>query len=249
MELHPLAAEFAGVADAYERGRYEYDPAVVGAFAAVLGLSPGDRVLDLAAGTGKLTRALVDWGLDVTALEPQSTMREVLAARIGSERALEGVAEAIPAPDRAFEAVTVGDGFHWFNAERALAEIRRVLVPGGGLALLATMPDFSGASWADELGAIMERLRPEHPFFDGPSWRDAVHAAEGWSELRQIRVTTPQPARPERMVDFLNSMSWVAAMPDDQRSRVLAQVTALVEAGETPAEIDIHVIIGLASVI
>lgn len=249
MELHPLAAEFAGVADAYERGRYEYDPAVIGALAAQLRLSPSDRVLDLAAGTGKLTRALVGWGLDVTAVEPQAAMREVLAAGVGGECVIEGVAEAIPAPDDSFIAVTVGDGFHWFEAPVALEEMRRVLVPGGGLALLSTMPDFTGASWVDELGIMMERLRPEHPFFDGPSWQEAVRAAEGWSEPRQIRVTTPQPARPERMVDFLSSMSWVAAMPEGQRSEVLAEITELVESGETPAEIDIHVTIGVASLL
>lgn len=143
--------------------------------------------------------------------------------------------------------MTVGEGFHWFDAPVALEEIRRVLAPGGGLAILTTMPDFTGASWADELGAMIERLRPEHPFFDGPSWQEAVRAAGGWSELRQIRVTTPQAARPERMVDFLNSMSWVAAMPGDQRSEVLAEIIELVEAGESPAEIDVHVNIDLAS--
>jgi ubiquinone/menaquinone biosynthesis C-methylase UbiE len=249
LELHPLAANFAGVADAYERGRYDYEPAVIGALAAELRLSPGDRVLDLAAGTGKLTRILVDWGLDVTAVEPHQAMRERLAAHIEGERILEGFAEAIPLPDRSVSAVTVGDGFHWFDSAVALEEIRRVLEPGGGLAILATLPDWTGASWADEIGAMMERLRPEHPYFDGPSWQDAVRTAGGWSEPRQIRVTTPQSARPERMVDFLNSMSWVAAMPEDQREETLAEITALVDSGETPAEIDVHVIIGLAKLL
>src|SRR6186997_2357884 len=88
--LHPLAAEFASVADAYERGRPEYAPAVVGALAAELGVAPGAPVLDLAAGTGKLTRSLLAAGLDVVAVEPQAPMRERLAATVGSERVRDG---------------------------------------------------------------------------------------------------------------------------------------------------------------
>lgn len=247
MKLHPLAAKFADVAGAYERGRPEYPPAVVGALAAELGLAPGDRVLDLAAGTGKLTRALVDWGLDVTAVEPQQEMRDILTDAIGADRVLEGVAEAIPLPDGTVHAVTVADGFHWFEPGPALAEIRRVLIPGGGLAVIGTIPDWTGASWAAEVGALMERLRPEHPAFDGPSWEEAVAVAGGWSPPRQIRVTTSRPSDPERMADYLGSMSWVAAMPAEEREETLTRINALVEAGETPPELDVQVIIGLAS--
>jgi SAM-dependent methyltransferase len=247
VELHPLASKFADVAAAYERGRAEYGPAVIGALAAELGLDRGDRVLDLAAGTGKLTRALLGWGLDVTAVEPQASMREVLAGAVGEDRVIEGVAEAIPLPERSVRAVTVADGFHWFDAGPALVEIERVLEPGGGLAILSSMPDWGGASWADELGNMINRLRPEHPFFDGPSWQDAVRDAGGWSEPRQVRVTTMQPARPERIVDFLTSMSWVAAMPEDERAAMLSWAAELVEAGETPAELGVHVTIGVTS--
>lgn len=247
MTLHPLAAKFADVAGAYERGRPEHAPGVVGALAAELGLSRGDRVLDLAAGTGKLTRALLDWGFDVTGVEPQGALREVLARTVGSERALDGLAESIPLSDRTVDAVTVADGFHWFSHEPALDEIRRVLAPGGGLAILSTVPDWSGASWADDLGAMLDRLRPEHPYFDGPSWQDAVRNAGGFSEPRQVRVTTSRPAHLERLVDYLGSMSWVAAMPEREREQVLTEMGALVEAGETPAELEVHVTIGLTS--
>lgn len=247
MELHPLASKFGGVADAYERGRAEYEPAVVGALAAELGLERGERVLDLAAGTGKLTRALLRWGLDVTALEPQAAMRELLVRFVGAERALEGVAEAIPLPGRSVRAVTVADGFHWFDAAPALTEIERVLEPGGGLSILTAMPDWGGASWAGDLGNMIGRLRPEHPLFDGPSWQDAVRAAGSWSEPREIRVTTMQPAQPERIVDFLASMSWVAAMAEEERAAMLSEAAELVETGETPAELGVHVVIGLTS--
>jgi ubiquinone/menaquinone biosynthesis C-methylase UbiE len=163
MALHPLAAGFDEVADAYERGRPEYAPAVVGALAAELRIPPGGRVLDLAAGTGKLTRALVAGGLDVIAVEPQPRLCELLRTSVGAERVLEGIAEAIPLRDGSVAALTVADAFHWFDHPRALAEIRRVLQPGGGLAVLSTAPDWSGASWAQEVGTLISELRPAHP--------------------------------------------------------------------------------------
>jgi SAM-dependent methyltransferase len=247
MALHPLAAQFAEVAGVYERGRPEYAPAVVGAIAAELHIPPDALVLDLAAGTGKLTRALLGIGLDVIAVEPQAPLRDLLAASIGSERVHDGLAEAIPLPDESVVAVTVADAFHWFDHAAALAEIRRVLRPGGGLAVLSTVPDWGGASWAHEVGTLMAGLRPEHPHFDGPPWQDAVRAAGGWTEPREVRVTTMQPAHPERIPDYLASMSWVAALPDDRRAEMLAQVDAIVSAGETPAELPVHVVIGLTA--
>jgi SAM-dependent methyltransferase len=243
--LHPLAEQFASIADVYERGRPEYAPGVVGALTAELGIAPGAPVLDLAAGTGKLTRALVAAGLDVVAVEPQEPLRERLAATVGSERVRDGVAEAIPLADAAVEAVTVADGFHWFDQARALIEIRRVLRPSGGLAVISTVPDWRGASWAHGLGTLIERVRPEHPHFDGPPWQEAVQAAGGWTPPREIRVTSLQPADPERIVAWVASMSFVAALPEDERVACLAQVTELVDAGETPTELPVHAVIGL----
>jgi SAM-dependent methyltransferase len=246
MQLHPLAAQFAQVAEAYERGRPEYAPAVVGAMAAELGVPAGAPVLDLAAGTGKLTRALLGCGLDVLAVEPQAELRGLLAATVGPERVVEGLAEAIPAEDGSFAVVTVADAFHWFDQQPALAEMRRVLRPGGGLAVLDTTPDWSGASWAHEVGSLIVAARPDHPHFDGPPWTEAVRAAPGWGEPWEVRVTCWQPSRPERIADWVSSLSWVAGLPDEERGQMLAQVDAIVAAGETPAEMAVHVTVGLA---
>jgi SAM-dependent methyltransferase len=247
MALHPLSAGFAEVAGAYERGRPEYAPAAVGAVAAELGIPAGGQVLDLAAGTGKLTRALLGVGLDVVAVEPQLELRELLTESVGGERVREGFAEAIPLPDESVAAVTVADAFHWFDHAPALAEIGRVLRPGGGLAVLSAVPDWSGASWAHEVGTMIAGMITEHPKFDGPPWQESVRAAGGWSEPREVRVTTSQPASPERMVDYIASMSWVASLPEDRRAETLAKVEAIVGAGETPPELPIHVVIGLTA--
>jgi SAM-dependent methyltransferase len=245
--LHPLAIGFADVAAVYDRGRPEYAPAVVGAVMAELQMAPGAPVLDLAAGTGKLTRALLAAGLDVTAVEPQAGLRELLAASVGTERVREGVAEAIPLPDDSVVAVTVADAFHWFDHAPALTEIRRVLRPGGGLAVFNAFLDWSGASWAHEVGELIGALRPEHPGFDKPQWQDSVRAAAEWSGPREIRITVQQPASPERLVDYIASISWMASLPDAERAATIARIDALVAAGETPAELPVHVAVGLAT--
>jgi SAM-dependent methyltransferase len=248
MALHPLAERFASVADAYERGRPEYPRAAVGALAAELELAPAATVLDLGAGTGKLSRALIAAGFDVVALEPLPSLREVLTTSIGADRVREGVAESIPLADGSVDAVTAADAFHWFDRARALNEIRRVLRPSGGLAVLTMLPDWSGASWAHELGQLVANARPEHPYFDGPAWQDAVRAAGDWSEPREVRITATQPADPERIVAHMASMSWIAAMPESERTSLLERMRALIAGGETPAELPVHVVIGVATV-
>jgi SAM-dependent methyltransferase len=245
MTLHPLAESFADVADAYERGRPEYTPAVAETIATELSAATGARILDLAAGTGKLTRALIEAGLDVIAVEPQARLREILISSVGAERVLDGTAEQIPLPDASVAAVTVADAFHWFDQAAALREIRRVLVSGGGLAVLRIVPDWSGASWAHEVGSLIGELGREHPQFHGPRWQDTAIAEGCWITPRELRLTMSQPARPEGILDYIASMSWMAALPDEQRAETLARVGDLIAAGETPQELPVHVIGGV----
>jgi len=240
MELHPLARQFATVAGAYERGRPEYAPAVVGAVAAELGLAPGDRVLDVGAGTGKLTRALIRFGFDVVALEPQPELRDVLVAGIGHDSVRAGVAEEIPLPDGSLAAVTAADAFHWFDRERALEEIRRVLGPGGAIALLSASIDSSPASWDEEVARLVLGNRPAHPHFDGPPYMQTLGEHPGYGEPWELRVTTYAPADPERICDALASMSWIAALPPAERETLLTSARAIIEAGETPPTLPVH---------
>lgn len=247
MELHPLAARFVDVADAYERGRPEYTPAVAEAITAELHIAPCARVLDLAAGTGKLTRALLGVGLDVVAVEPQAQLREILAASVGVERVLDGLAEEIPLPNASVAAVTVADAFHWFDQAAALREIQRVLIPGGGLAALRILPDWSGASWAHEVGTLIAELCREHPQFEGPRWQETAQAEGCWTVPREVRLTMLQSTDPEGILDYITSISWIAALPEDQRTETIARIGELIVAGEMPDELPIHVIVGLTS--
>jgi SAM-dependent methyltransferase len=214
-----------------------------------LRLPAGGRVLDLGAGTGKLSRALLAGGFDVVAVEPLASMRAVLERRLGAGRVLDGRAEAIPLPARSVTAVTMGDSFHWFDHETALPEIRRVLVPEGGIALLNAIPDWRDASWAHELGQLIAGLRGEHPQFDGPPWQDIIRAGGGFTEPRQIRVTAPVPVTPEKIADLIASWSWIAALPPEQRQELDRRIRELLATGEMPAELPTHFRVGLASLV
>lgn len=245
MALHPLAAQFADVAQEYDRGRPDYPPAAVGALAAELGLAPGARVLDLAAGTGKLTRALVAFGLDVVAVEPQEPLRALLEASAGAVEVLDGVAEAIPLPDAGVDAVTVADGFHWFDRDRALPEIARVLRPGGGLALITAAPDWGDAAWGQPLGELIAERRERHPYFDGTPFEQTLRETPGWSEPWLVQVRADQPADAQRILDYIASFSWVAGMAPDERAAFLGRAAELVD--DVPPQLPVRFFMWLSA--
>jgi ubiquinone/menaquinone biosynthesis C-methylase UbiE len=126
------AASFGSVGGEYERGRPSYPAEAV---AWLVGTDPL-QVIDLGAGTGKLTRRLLELGHDVVAVEPAKGMLEQLEAELPAATTVDGTAEAIPLPDGQADAVVAGQAFHWFDAERALPEIARVLRPAGRLGLV-----------------------------------------------------------------------------------------------------------------
>jgi len=245
-ELHPLAQSFASVADEYERGRPDYPQAAVGAFAFEFGLStrPPARVLDLAAGTGKLSRALVAGGFDVVAVEPLESLRTCWPRR-SAATASRGHGRADPLPDAWADAVTVADAFHWFDHPVALAEIRASCA-GGGLAVISMVARLErrqlGARARDALVRPPARARP---FFDGPPWHETVAATGGFGPHREVRVTTQEPTSPERVENHLASMSWLAALDEGPRAEFRAQVRAIIGGGEMPPVLPQHVNIGL----
>ncbi len=227
-DLHPLvAAGFAAAAagDAYEAGRPDFPPAAV----AALDLPAGARVLDLAAGTGKLTRALRAAGHPVAAVEPLAGMR----AGIEAEEVLEGTAEAIPLPDASVEAVTVGDAWHWFDAEPAAAEVARVLRPGGRLALLGQfpLPPEDGSAWFVVLGDAVSRLLAAHPAFVADRGRGALIAHPGFGPLEERAVEHRQETDAAGVLAYVATLSPVAAMAPDERAAFLRPLAEALPAG------------------
>ena len=207
---------------AYERGRPGYPAEAVAELLAVLRVGPGASVLDLAAGSGKLTRQLIGSGAQLVAVEPSAAMRDRLASGAGV-RVLAGTAEAIPLADGSLDAATVGQAFHWFDGPRAMAELHRVLRPGGRVGLLWNVRDES-VEWMARITAIIDRYAGDTPRYRDGRWRAAVDAAPGFTPLRVRRFRHAHHLDRAALVDRFASISFVAALPDPTRARVLAEV-------------------------
>jgi len=246
-DLHELVSGFTDV-DAYERGRPGYPPEAVAPILEALGVDPGARVVDLGAGTGKLSRGLLAAGLDVVALEPLPHMRAALERAVGPERVLAATAEATTLPDASADAVTAADSFHWFREAGAIAEMHRILRPGGGVALLWSIPAWreSGPGWHQEVGALIYGVRPLHPGFSGRRPEAAFAEAGGFEPVRASEIVTEQPTDREGLLAYVASISWIGAMAPDARAEVLAGVDAIlrrhgVEAIVQPIRTELYV--------
>jgi SAM-dependent methyltransferase len=228
--VDPRAATgFASAVDAYERGRPSYPPAAIASLAREFGLTPASTVLDLAAGTGKLTRQLVPLVGHVIGVEPSEPMRAELRAQVPTADARAGTAEAIPAADGSVDAVFVGEAFHWFRTAEACREIARVLSPGGGLALL-----WNRAHWTDDelpwLTAFGELLAPHRKAagpFPAEHWQPVLQATGAFAPLSSAEVDHVHTSSPDDVVALVASWSWIANLPDAERAEVLRRVRDL----------------------
>ncbi len=235
--VHRSATAFEEAATVYEHSRPGYPAEAVDWLNGALGLGPGRRVADLAAGTGKLTRALLGSGADVIAVEPVAAMRETLAGTM--PRGADGrrvpvvaaVAQALPVGDGRLDAVTVAQGFHWFATRDTVAEIRRVVRSGGGLGLVWNHRDPTDELQAG-LTALMEPWRGDTPSYDSGQWRRALEPFDLFEPGGELRVPWRQAVDVEGVADRVASVSFIAAMSDANRSRLLDDVRAL--AAEIP---------------
>lgn len=234
--IHPAAHGFQTAAGDYERARPDYPDAAGRWLAERLDLKAGRRVLDLGAGTGKLTRLLVTTGATVVALEPVPGMRERLSAALPAVEVLDGVAEAIALDDASVDAVTVGQAFHWFDGDRALEEIHRVTRGGSRLAVVYNRRVLDHPVQA-ALDAVIEPLRGQTPAYRSGQWRDAFTRTRRWSPVEDLELAHVQPLDREGVVARVASTSFVAKLPGGRRAEVLGQVRALVKDLSEPIEL------------
>jgi SAM-dependent methyltransferase len=210
------AASFGAAADAYERGRPGYPEAAIDW---LLPAGPR-RVLDLAAGTGKLTRQLTARGLDVIAVDPSEGMLEQLRAAVPGVPALVGTAERIPLEDGAVDSVLVAQAWHWVDPEPASVEVARVLAPGGRLGLVWNARD-ERLPWVAELGRIMKGGVPHD--LNNP----VVMAPFG--ELERFDMPWSYELDTAGLLDLVTSRSYIIGMSEPERADLLDQVRALAE--------------------
>ncbi|QBX55100.1 SAM-dependent methyltransferase [Nocardioides seonyuensis] len=210
------ALSFGSVADAYDRGRPGY-PAE-----AVSWLVDGEAltVLELGAGTGKLTAELVEQGHAVYATEPDERMHELLVERVPGCSAKVAGAEEIPANDRSVDVVVAAQAFHWFDHERALAEMARVLKPGGHVALAWNVFD-RRIPWVRRLADLIG----EHG--DSSASHSVLEESDLFDEVERKDFAHWQDVDRESLVDIVASRSYVAVLPGHEREAVLDAVRAL----------------------
>lgn len=233
MTVHQQARNFDDAADAYERGRPGYPPEVVAWLAAELGLRAGRTVLDVGAGTGKLTRALLATGATVLAVEPLPAMREVLERVVPEASALAGTAEALPLAAESVDAITAAAAFHWFEASAALAEFHRVLGPGGRLAVIWNRWR-SDEPLLQEINSIIGPYRRRTPSHRDGRWRQEVERTGLFAPAAETQLQFEQELDADGLVDRVGSISFVAGLPEAERAGVLGRIRELGTGVATP---------------
>jgi SAM-dependent methyltransferase len=212
------ARSFGAAADLYERARPGYPDAAIDWL-----LPEGARtVLDLGAGTGKLTRSLAARGLDVVAVEPIAAMRASLAAALPEVRALEGTAEAIPLEDDSVDAITIAQAWHWVDPERATAEAARVLRPGGTLGLIWNRRD-ERVDWVARLGEVMGSGDAELITMAG------IEIGPPFGATETFVTDWERPMDVELLVEMAASRSYVITATARRRKEILDGVRRVVE--------------------
>jgi len=216
---------FEAAAGPYERSRPEYPADAVDLLARLLSLRTGRTLLDLGAGTGKLSRLAAARGATVVALEPSAAMiRQAGGKGVLLVRAL---AEALPVRRHAVDAICAASAFHWFDGRRALGEAHRALRHGGRLALVWNVRD-DAVPWVAALSAIVNRHEGDAPRYRTGAWHAAFDAARDlFRPVEEAHFPNAHALPPEGVVERIASVSFVAAMPEAERAAVLAEVRAL----------------------
>jgi SAM-dependent methyltransferase len=224
---HPESRGFELVADVYERARPSYPAEALAWIADRLDLRAGRTVLDLGAGTGKLTRALSETGARVIAVEPGDAMRAELQRATPGAEALRGSAEDIPLPDASVDGIAVGQAFHWFRHDVAIPELHRVLRGGGGVALIWNTRD-QELPLHREIGELIAPfIPPDRPAPD--EWSRQLRETELFGPLETRRFSFVHKVDADGLAERMASVSFVAAAPLEARRELDSRLRKLAE--------------------
>jgi len=242
-EVHQVASRgFEAEAEAYDRARPSYPADAIGWLADSLRIGPGRRVMDLAAGTGKLTERLAGLGAQLVAVEPVGAMRGRLRHRLPGVPVLAGVAEALPFAAGSLDAVVVAQAFHWFDADRALSELARVVRTRGRLGLIWNARA-RGVDWVDAVWSVMDSVETDAPWRehgDGKTSAQRIEEHAPWSDWTEATFSHVQYCSRDDLVDRVRSVSHVAVLPQARQREVLDEVRSIIDAharGQQPLSI------------
>jgi SAM-dependent methyltransferase len=212
----------------YDDLRPDYAPEAVAWVASRCGLGPRSRVVDLAAGTGKLSKRFASMGVEPIAVEPAANMRALIRRGMPRARVVGGVAEALPLADASVDAVVVGNAFHHFDAARGFAEVRRVLCPGGVLAILwAWRTEESTAPYPAlrSVDEAIEQVRAASPITAAyRSWERPPTRVPGFSPFERSEFPGVHQIPSARLADLYATSSDIASLPVDVRTDLLTRV-------------------------
>jgi SAM-dependent methyltransferase len=228
--IHDAAARgFEAAVERYERGRPSYPADAISFLVRELGISEDRDVVELGAGPGKFTELIVHTGARIVAVEPVAAMRRALERNCPTVTIVDGTAERTTLGDSSADAVVAAQSFHWFDGERALAEIHRVLRPNGRLGMIWNVRD-EASDWSERLTAIFDRMAGEgSPRYRDQQWRAAFERTDLFGPLhRQIAYHVHEVTR-EAFFDRVLSVSYVASAPQDERDRAVDEVTEMLE--------------------
>lgn len=219
------ARSFGAVAEEYEATRPNWPSEPFAEAFARFGVRPAADVADVAAGTGKLTRVLLPLAGTLVAVEPDDALRAVLERELPAVRALAGSAEALPLEDASADVVCAGQAFHWFDRERALEEIARVLRPGGVLVVAWYQPRQEG-TWYDAVIDFLRVANPDHLPATTMDW-PAAFSHPAYGELWTSVTPYEQPSDRARFERLLGTHSAINAQPPERRAELIEQAIAV----------------------
>jgi SAM-dependent methyltransferase len=227
--IHQAAAEgFQKAPEVYESGRPDFPPEAIRYLAKHLSIDSASHVLELGAGTGKLTRLLVPLGCHITAVEPVEGMRRKFASLLPEVFLMAGTAESLPLEAETVDVVLVATAFHWFDYAKALVEIHRVLKPGGWLGLLWNVRDES-APWVAQLAKIIEPYEGDTPRYKTFQWKKVFDETVLFTPLQKTEFPFIQMGNIQTVLDRTRSVSFVAALKPIEQEKVLDAVRQMLE--------------------
>ena len=214
--IHETAAAGFVCPAVYERGRPAYPQEAIDA----LSITPETRVADIGCGTGKFTRLLANTQARIVGVEPLPGMLSTFRTLLPDVEAVSAAAEALPFADATFELLTCASAFHWFDHDRAIPELHRVLRGDGRLAIIWNRRD-ALTGWAHDFWQVTEEHRGDTPGYRSGAWRDALEGSPLFGPITEHSFPYVQITDLEGLIARVASISFIETLPPATRDEVL----------------------------